>query len=71
MTRRDYEQIARVICGLDIGEVTRCRVAQRFADELEVTDPRFDRTRFLTACVPMGDSGALEYLERRGEGEQV
>lgn len=67
MTRRDYEQIARVIRGLDIGEVTRCRVAQRFADELEVTDPRFDRTRFLTACVPIGGPD----LERRGSGEQV
>lgn len=67
MTRRDYEQMARIIRGLDVGEVTRCRVAHAFADELEVTDERFNRTRFLVACVP--PDGTAD-LVRRGLGEQ-
>lgn len=75
MTRRDYEQMARIIRGLDVGEVTRCRVAHAFADELEVTNERFNRTRFLVACVPPDGASVRQLLRtadlvRRGLGEQ-
>lgn len=50
MTKKDYEFIARIIHALkDKGE-TRGSVAVHFAEELARENPRFDRTRFLTAC---------------------
>lgn len=50
MSRKDYELIARVIAGLDLGEQERIRIARAFAYELLNTNPRFDTARFLGAC---------------------
>jgi hypothetical protein len=51
MTKKDFELIADVIGKAWHGSAdTRADIANAFADELEETNPRFDRARFLTAC---------------------
>ena len=63
MTRKDYEAIARGIRILMQGHeedrhtakgaaqvATLRALAMHYADTLGDTNPRFDRTRFLTAC---------------------
>lgn len=51
MTRKDYELIAGVIATAWHGSAdTRADLSNRFADELESTNPRFDRDKFLEAC---------------------
>ena len=51
MTKKDFELIAEVIGKAWHGSAdTRADIANAFADELESTNPRFDRARFLTAC---------------------
>ena len=52
MTTRDFELIAGVIASLNPA-VPRLRhyVADRFADALAGTNPRFDRQRFLAAAL--------------------
>lgn len=52
MTKRDFELIARVLKTWrdDFGAKRALGVAQDFADELQGTNPQFDRARFLKAC---------------------
>lgn len=51
MTKKDFELIAEVIGNAWHGSAdTRADIANAFADELENTNPRFDRAKFLTAC---------------------
>lgn len=58
MTRRDFQLIARVLRettnGPDMPEPLRAHIARAFASELAPTSPRFDRERFLHACVDGG-----------------
>jgi hypothetical protein len=50
MTKRDFELIAAVLANLPEMRVDPDTVAEEFADALATTNPRFDRTKFLTAC---------------------
>lgn len=54
MTKKDYELIAEVLKGLraDFGDspVALDVVASELASELQHTNERFNRARFLTAC---------------------
>ncbi len=51
MTRKDYELIARLIRGDGLNALSREDLAEAFADELAHTNPRFDRERFIAACM--------------------
>lgn len=53
MSKKDFEMIARVLRDptLHLPEAKRRAVASRFADELRATNPRFDRSRFVAACM--------------------
>jgi len=54
MTKQDFELIARVVreATFTADAVTMRRsLATEFADALTATNPRFDRVRFLKACV--------------------
>jgi hypothetical protein len=59
MTRKDFELIAKVMRDLEQFRKDRGAfapdpdlktVSEFFADELQNTNPLFDRARFLTAC---------------------
>lgn len=50
MTRKDFELIASTIRGFE--PFVRLHIADEFATALASTNPRFDRARFLAACVP-------------------
>lgn len=54
-THQHFRDIARIIRNMDDGTVAswrfpRLSIAERFADELARTNPRFDRERFLAAA---------------------
>lgn len=49
MEHRHFATVATIIRGIPDNK-TRSMVALRFAIELETTNPRFDRRRFLAAC---------------------
>ena len=57
MTRKDFELIAETIRNLSVttdpllADAIRSTVADQFADALASTNPRFDRGRFIRACV--------------------
>ena len=51
MTRKDYVMIADTIAtSWHASADSKADLAYRFADALGADNPRFDRTRFLTAC---------------------
>lgn len=50
MSKKDFELIARILRGLPVDCYGTEQVAERFAEELQRTNPRFDAARFLTAC---------------------
>lgn len=52
MQHRHFATVAGIIAGMADSwkERARVHIAHRFADELEHTNPRFDRARFLAAC---------------------
>ena len=51
MTRKDYKLIAEVIAVSWFGSAElRADLVNNFADKLEQDNPRFNRSRFLTAC---------------------
>ena len=62
MTRRDFEFLAQAIKDMQQltdsnGYMSRYDVAQVIAGRLETTNPRFNRSRFMTACnVADGDN---------------
>jgi hypothetical protein len=50
MTRKDFELIAQVLS--EVSDLPyRQQIAKNFADKLANTNPRFDRERFLAACI--------------------
>lgn len=52
MSKQDYELIASVICQFYAGEMeARHALAVRFADALARTNPRFNNSRFIAACM--------------------
>jgi hypothetical protein len=52
MTKKDFELIAKAVKEItaDSYKQTREDKANLFADALALTNPRFDRAKFLTAC---------------------
>lgn len=54
MSKKDYTLIAKAIASTEsegtAREAATKRVASKIADALEADNPRFDRTRFMTAC---------------------
>lgn len=54
LSKKEYELIARVIRSLPDEWATppfkRRELGRKFADELEKTNPKFDRERFYRAC---------------------
>ena len=51
LQRRHFETIAAIIKTSDISETQRNKMAALFADKLGGTNDRFDRDRFVTACL--------------------
>lgn len=53
---RHFAAIAATIRDLDlIDGMDRSIIAHGFARDLAKTNPKFDRTRFLCACIPTGE----------------
>ena len=50
MTRKHFELIARVVRESGLSAAAREKLAAEFADELDATNPMFDRKRFIAAC---------------------
>jgi len=52
MTKKDFEFIARTLLALApaLHEAARLQVIWKFADELALANPKFDRLRFVKAC---------------------
>lgn len=54
MTRKDYQLIAKVFNDfskvIDLNETVGAEIALCLADDFANDNPRFDRTKFLTAC---------------------
>jgi hypothetical protein len=52
MTRKDYELIAQTLRYADeiVDEIALEALAEVFANALVITNPAFDRARFLKAC---------------------
>ena len=51
MSRKDFELIAATIRQLPVDVYGPEQVAAAFADALKRTNPRFDRARFILACM--------------------
>lgn len=51
---RHFAEIARIIRSMPL-DVARESAMDTFAAELARTNPRFDRTRFVCACIPTGE----------------
>ena len=50
MTKKDYELIAGTIRDMPVRKIRR-EMAEAFATNLYATNPRFDRARFIAACM--------------------
>lgn len=50
MTRKDFELIARAVRAVATTPSELMRLSTAFAEVLTLTNPRFDRVRFLKAC---------------------
>ncbi len=48
-SRKDYERTAKIIRESNCSESEKQQSAQKFADEFEKDNPRFDRQRFYEA----------------------
>lgn len=51
MTKQFFEFVADVLRGLDLPTDTKATVISTFADELELHNPRFNRSLFIAKCV--------------------
>ncbi len=54
MTQKHFEKIAKIISMLqadNFGRLTIQSIAEQFADELALTNPKFDREKFIKACL--------------------
>ena len=60
MTRKDFQFIADVIAGMPRHSTSlraqRVSCARSFADKLGQRNPRFNRTKFMQACIPEGET---------------
>jgi len=59
MTKKDFKLIAEVLRKNDYAQESQFSylfesLAESFADALATTNPRFDRERFLAACLSAG-----------------
>jgi hypothetical protein len=55
MTKKDFEVIARAIATMEIGKsfyAAHVKMAAHMANHLEETNPRFNRSVFILACMP-------------------
>lgn len=52
MQHRHFATVATIIHDMAIDAATRETIAAAFADKLALTNPRFDRRRFIAACIP-------------------
>lgn len=51
LEHRHFAVIAAILKGYKCSDESRkAHVIEHFADELAATNPRFDRSRFITAC---------------------
>lgn len=66
MSRKDFKLIAATIKALDLGDSTDMYVATMFAEALATTNPRFNKTRFIEACID-GDKLWLAELQSQVE----
>lgn len=55
MTKKDFVLIAKSIKSLDLDPIARRSAAEVFADNLMDTNPNFDRSRFIAACLRKGE----------------
>lgn len=51
LSRQHFNFIAETLKNLDIPKEIKVKVSKEFADELRFTNPNFDKTRFLEACL--------------------
>ena len=51
MTKKDFILIAKAIGRVDTTNRTKKRFADSLADSLLTTNPQFDRTKFVLACI--------------------
>lgn len=51
MTKKDFQLIADTIASFEVDEAITYSMAERFADRLAETNPRFNRDRFIKACL--------------------
>lgn len=51
MTKKDFELIAQTIRQAELRPRCREHLARDFAYNLATTNPRFDRARFVAACI--------------------
>lgn len=61
MTKKDFEVIAEAIRSSTLWWISGhlgWTLAKEMADELEKTNPRFDRSKFIRACTPAGMDGS-------------
>lgn len=52
MQHRHFATVATIIHDMAIDAATRETIAAAFAEKLALTNPRFDRRRFIAACIP-------------------
>jgi len=55
MTKKDFQLIADVLKASSTSPMNRCvikELAATFASELAKTNPRFNKARFVSACLP-------------------
>lgn len=60
MSKKDYEQIAERLRKMPLEKVDREVVAAMLSQVFKEGNPRFDPERFLLACRPDGEGGALD-----------
>jgi hypothetical protein len=55
MTKKDFELIGKIIASLDVNPSDKIMIATIFADDLEPTNKRFNRLRFINLCMKRVD----------------
>ena len=50
LTKRAFQCVANIIAGLNVSDDLRQEIASKFAAQLELSNPNFNRARFLAAC---------------------
>jgi len=60
MTKKDFKLIAEIISSLDLSENLKHHVALEFASWLPKTNPKFNRSKFMEACMVHEYKAALK-----------